>query len=94
METLDTEDIDKLWDETPMSPEEARARRRGHQRKYNRDYYHEHKTPSVCEHCGSEFGCKSSLRKHQGRSKTCIDELKQFTDADLNNKVELSRSDK
>ena len=94
METLDTEDIDKLWDETPMSPEEAKARRRGHQRKYNRDYYHEHKTLCVCEHCGTEFGCKSSLTKHQRRSKTCmINKMTKCID-ELHNKLELCRSDK
>ena len=42
-----------------------------HKRKYHRNYYHEHKTPTKCEHCGAEYGCVSSLRKHQGRSAKC-----------------------
>lgn len=41
-------------------------------RKYNRDYYHEHKTPCWCEHCEKEFACLSSLRRHKQRSAKCL----------------------
>ena len=43
-----------------------------HRRKYNREYYHEHKTPVKCEYCGNEYSCKSGLVKHQKRSQQCM----------------------
>ena len=41
-------------------------------RKYNRDYYHSHKTPSKCEYCEKSFACLSSLQRHQQRSSKCM----------------------
>ena len=41
-------------------------------RKYNREYYHEHKAPVKCEFCGTEYSCKSGLVKHQKRSHKCM----------------------
>ena len=40
-------------------------------RKYNRDYYHAHKTASDCEHCNHTFSSVSALRKHKGRNIRC-----------------------
>ena len=55
-----------------------------HKRQYHREYYHEHKKPCKCEHCGKDYISVSSLRRHQGRSSKCkvqqlvkeVDELK------------------
>ena len=40
-------------------------------RKYNRDYYHAHKTPSDCQHCNTTFSSLSALKRHQGRNMKC-----------------------
>ena len=40
-------------------------------RKYNREYYHEHKVVVKCEYCDKDFSCKSGLSRHQKRSHKC-----------------------
>ena len=40
-------------------------------RKYNRNYYHEHKVVVKCEYCDKDYSCKSGLSRHQKRSQKC-----------------------
>jgi len=67
-----------------MTDTEINQARKEHKRQYHREYYHEHKKPCKCEHCGKDFASVSSLTRHQGRSAKCkvqqlvkeVDELK------------------
>ena len=90
----DSEEIERLWNEKPNPPPAPPLRMMSdtqiyqaqleHKRQYHREYYHEHKKPCKCEHCGKDFVSVSSLRRHQGRSSKCkvqqlvkeVDELK------------------
>jgi len=67
-----------------MSNTEIMKAQLEHKRSYHRKYYHEHKAPTSCPHCGNDYSSVSSLRRHQGRSSKCkvqqlvkeVDELK------------------
>ena len=94
IDTPDSEEIERLWKEKPnrptpllrmmMTDTEINQARKEHKRQYHREYYHEHKKPCKCEHCGKDYISVSSLRRHQGRSSKCkvqqlvkvVDELK------------------
>ena len=77
----DSEEIERLWNEKPnppptpplriMSDTQILRAQQEHKRKYHREYYHEHKKPCKCEHCGKDYISVSSLRRHQGRSSKC-----------------------
>ena len=56
-------------------------------KKYNRDYYHEHKTTNKCEHCNCEFACLSGLKRHQRRSSKCEVKKLQKRIGDLEGKL-------
>ena len=72
MDSPDTEERERLWNEKPsprqIDPPDPDVHRR---RKYHREYYHEHKHACKCEHCGRDYISMSSLRRHQGRSAKC-----------------------
>ena len=95
IDTPDSEEIERLWKEKPKPPPPTPLLRMmtdtqiyqaqlEHKRQYHREYYHEHKKPCKCEHCGKDYISVSSLRRHQGRSSKCkvqqlvkeVDELK------------------
>ena len=72
IDSPDTEEMERLWNEKPsprqIDPPDPDVDKR---RKYHREYYHEHKKPCKCEHCGRDYISMSSLRRHQGRSAKC-----------------------
>ena len=81
-DTPDSEEIERLWKEKPnpppptpplrmMSDTQIYQAQLEHKRQYHREYYHEHKKPCKCEHCGKDFAGVSSLTRHQGRSAKC-----------------------
>ena len=58
--------------ETPPGLEEpTKKKTRQPNREYMREYYHKHKTGTVCCFCFTTYTCKSSLVKHQRRSTKC-----------------------
>ena len=63
-------------------------------RKYNREYYHEHKAPAKCEFCGNEYSCKSGLVKHQKKSQKClVNKLEKYI-SDMEGQSHLGIADK
>ena len=51
--------------------EEPAKKKTRQNREYMREYYHKHKTETVCCFCFTTYTCKSSLVKHQRRSTKC-----------------------
>ena len=64
--------IESMFFQPPPGLEEPiKKKTRQPNRDYIREYYHKHKTETVCCFCFTTYTCKSSLVKHQRRSTKC-----------------------
>ena len=60
-----------VFEAPPGLAEPTKKKTRQPNREYMREYYHNHKTETVCCFRFTTYTCKSSLVKHQRRSTKC-----------------------
>ena len=59
-------------------------------KEYYRDFYYQHKQPTLCKHCGKTYASRNSFLYHQKQSKTCyiIQSLQLNEDKNIDEKIE------